>query len=172
MKISELFKNNKCVFSFEVFPPKKDTSADSIYKTLDSLKALSPDFISVTYGAGGTNGDNITGEIASYINKAKQLTELYHYFGNHPQKLHDKFLNLLEDSDGKTQFWGVLRSYVDAAFDNATEKIKSKYPDLTDSEITVICMLLCDFSNVLISVYMGYKSPHYVYNKKKMIALF
>ena len=48
MKISELFKNNKCVFSFEVFPPKKDTSADSIYKTLDSLKALSPDFISVT----------------------------------------------------------------------------------------------------------------------------
>ena len=55
MKISELFKNNKCVFSFEVFPPKKDTSADSIYKTLDSLKALSPDFISVTYGAGGTN---------------------------------------------------------------------------------------------------------------------
>ena len=112
----------------------------------------------------------LTESIASYINKAKQLTELYHYFGNHPQKLHDKFLNLLEDSNGKTQFWGVLRSYVDAAFDNATEKIISKYPDLTDSEITVICMLLCDFSNVLISVYMGYKSPHYVYNKKKMIA--
>ena len=67
MKISELFKNDKCVFSFEVFPPKKDAGADTIYSTLDSLKALSPDFISVTYGAGGTNGDNITGDIASYI---------------------------------------------------------------------------------------------------------
>ena len=78
MKISELFKNNKCVFSFEVFPPKKDTSADSIYKTLDSLKALSPDFISVTYGAGGTNGDNITGEIASYINNSLGIASAAH----------------------------------------------------------------------------------------------
>ncbi|MGN0582024.1 MAG: methylenetetrahydrofolate reductase, partial [Oscillospiraceae bacterium] len=78
MKISELFKNNKCVFSFEVFPPKKDTSADSIYKTLDSLKALSPDFISVTYGAGGTNGDNITGEIASYIKNSLGIASAAH----------------------------------------------------------------------------------------------
>lgn len=67
MKISELFNNDRCVFSFEVFPPKKDAGTDTIYSTLDSLKSLSPDFISVTYGAGGTNGDNITGDIASYI---------------------------------------------------------------------------------------------------------
>lgn len=67
MKISELFNKDRCVFSFEVFPPKKDAGADTIYSTLDSLKSLSPDFISVTYGAGGTNGDNITGDIASYI---------------------------------------------------------------------------------------------------------
>lgn len=80
MKISELFGKGKCVFSFEVFPPKKDMSADAIYGTLDSLKKLAPDFISVTYGAGGTNGDNITGDIASYIcndlkiNSAAHLT--------------------------------------------------------------------------------------------------
>jgi len=67
MKISEYFKKDRCVFSFEVFPPKKDASAETIYSTLNSLKSLSPDFISVTYGAGGSAADNITGEIASYI---------------------------------------------------------------------------------------------------------
>lgn len=67
MRISELFGKDKCVFTFEVFPPKKNMPADTIYSTLDSLKKLNPAFISVTYGAGGTNGDNITGEIASYI---------------------------------------------------------------------------------------------------------
>lgn len=67
MKFSELFKKDKCVLSFEVFPPKKDMPADTIYSTLDSLKALNPAFISVTYGAGGTKGDNITCKIASHI---------------------------------------------------------------------------------------------------------
>ena len=67
MKISELFGGEKCILSFEVFPPKKNMPADTIYNTLDSLKKLNPAFISVTYGAGGTNGDNITGEIAAHI---------------------------------------------------------------------------------------------------------
>lgn len=67
MKISELFSGDKCILSFEVFPPKKNMPADTIYSTLDSLKKLDPAFISVTYGAGGTNGDNITGEIAAHI---------------------------------------------------------------------------------------------------------
>lgn len=67
MKFSELFKKDKCVLSFEVFPPKKDMPADTIYSTLDSLKALNPAFISVTYGAGGKKGDNITCKIASHI---------------------------------------------------------------------------------------------------------
>lgn len=67
MKISELFGGDKCILSFEVFPPKKNMPADTIYNTLDSLKKLNPAFISVTYGAGGTNGDNITGEIAAHI---------------------------------------------------------------------------------------------------------
>lgn len=67
MKISELFGKGKCVFSFEVFPPKKDMPCDTIYGTLDSLKALEPSFISVTYGAGGSDGNNITCKIASHI---------------------------------------------------------------------------------------------------------
>ena len=65
MKIAELLKK-KATISFEVFPPKKDGDLNSIYKTIDALANLKPDFISVTYGAGGsTKGKTV--EIASKI---------------------------------------------------------------------------------------------------------
>ena len=67
--IPELFKNGKTVFSFEIFPPKKDGSIESIYKTLDGLSDLHPDFISVTYGAGGSAAGASTHEIAGIIKK-------------------------------------------------------------------------------------------------------
>lgn len=78
MKINELFKDGKTVLSFEVFPPKKNVSPDSIYATLDSLRRLSPDFISVTYGAGGSSADNITCEIASYIKNDLEINSVAH----------------------------------------------------------------------------------------------
>ena len=74
MKIAELFKPDKTVFSFEIFPPKKDGSIDTIYNTLDGLSDLHPDFISVTYGAGGSEANVITSEIAGLI-KRKYNTE-------------------------------------------------------------------------------------------------
>ena len=67
MKIADLFKEKKVVFSFEVFPPKKTSSIDTIYQTLDGLSDLNPDFISVTYGAGGSNASTVTADIASII---------------------------------------------------------------------------------------------------------
>jgi len=66
MKISELFAK-KTVFSFEIFPPKKTSSIETIYKMLDELKDLKPDFISVTYGAGGNLADTRTIDIATRI---------------------------------------------------------------------------------------------------------
>lgn len=65
MKTTEIFKKKKC-FSFEVFPPKRTMPIDSIYGTLEELAALKPDFISVTYGAGGSQS-SYTLEIASKI---------------------------------------------------------------------------------------------------------
>lgn len=67
MKISDKFKNGRKVLSFEVFPPKKESPIEVIYSTLDELRSLNPDFISVTYGAGGTGASNVTCEIASKI---------------------------------------------------------------------------------------------------------
>lgn len=70
MKISSLFNNkDKIVFSFEVFPPKKTSPIESVYGKLGEICSLNPDFISVTYGAGGTGEHSRTCEIASKIKK-------------------------------------------------------------------------------------------------------
>ncbi len=53
MKIIDVIKGNKPSLSFEVFPPKTDTAFDSVFKATEELAALKPDFMSVTYGAGG-----------------------------------------------------------------------------------------------------------------------
>lgn len=77
MKTTELFQN-KTVLSFEVFPPKRTASVDTIYQTLDQLKNLNPDFISVTYGAGGSENCKTTFEIASAIKHQYQIEGVAH----------------------------------------------------------------------------------------------
>lgn len=78
MQIASLFDQKKIVLSFEVFPPKKTSSIDTIYATLDELRDLKPDFISVTYGAGGNAGDTATCEIASAIRCKYGIEPLAH----------------------------------------------------------------------------------------------
>ena len=54
MHISDLFLSNKLFLSFEIFPPKQETSVESVRATALEIASLSPAFISVTYGAGGS----------------------------------------------------------------------------------------------------------------------
>lgn len=54
MHISEILKD-KMSFSFEIFPPKEDQPLEPLQEVLTKLKSFNPDFISCTYGAGGTN---------------------------------------------------------------------------------------------------------------------
>jgi len=77
MRIGDIFKEKKTVISFEVFPPKRNDPVETVYQTVDALKDLKPDFISVTYGAGGTNKDN-TVEIASHIQNNCGINALAH----------------------------------------------------------------------------------------------
>lgn len=76
MRIKDIF-DKKTVFSFEVFPPKKTSSIDTIYKTIDELHDLEPDFISVTYSAGGSGNGGLACEIASRI-KETGITPVIH----------------------------------------------------------------------------------------------
>ena len=53
MKISELLESKKRTLSFEVFPPKTTEGYEGIFQKAKEIAGLSPDFMSVTYGAGG-----------------------------------------------------------------------------------------------------------------------
>lgn len=53
MRIIDILKQDKMSLSFEVFPPKKETSFESVKAATESIAALKPSFMSVTYGAGG-----------------------------------------------------------------------------------------------------------------------
>ena len=66
MKISEILKTNDITVSCEIFPPKLYTELDKSRKIVSEFAKLSPDFISVTYGAAGTNA-SFTTELAEEV---------------------------------------------------------------------------------------------------------
>lgn len=77
MKLGELFQQKKAIVSFEIFPPKLTSSIDVIYDTIDGLAPLRPDYISVTYGAGGST-TKTTVDIASIITNKYKINSLAH----------------------------------------------------------------------------------------------
>lgn len=79
MNLQKLYESKKTVYSMEVFPPKKSSSIDTIYNTLYGLRTLPVDFISVTYGAGGSaQQKEKTVEIASLIKSEYRIEPLVH----------------------------------------------------------------------------------------------
>ena len=76
MRIRDFFGQGRPVTSFEVFPPKRDGDLEALFGTIAELKALKPDFISVTYGAGGSSRER-TAEIARRL-KAAGVLPLVH----------------------------------------------------------------------------------------------
>ena len=77
MKIANILNNKKLSLSFEVFPPKKRSSLESVEKAVKEIAALKPAFISVTYGAGGGTGE-YTLDIARTIKKDYGVETLEH----------------------------------------------------------------------------------------------
>ena len=67
----------KQTLSLEVFPPKKDDEFEAVYEVLNKFSVLNPAFISVTYGAGGSNSKK-TVDIASYIQNTLHIPALAH----------------------------------------------------------------------------------------------
>ena len=57
MKIRDILDSGKRSISFEFFPSKTDEGVESLFKTIGRLKAYQPDYVSVTYGAGGSTQD-------------------------------------------------------------------------------------------------------------------
>lgn len=78
MKISEIYKNKSNVLSFEIFPPKHDEELKNIDATLEILCDLNPDYISVTFGAGGSSNNNKTIAIARKIKEQYKVEPVVH----------------------------------------------------------------------------------------------
>ncbi len=69
----------KPIYSFEIFPPKPDSPVESISNAFAELAALQPDFISVTYGAGGgLNGGRLTCELAARLKNEYGIKPVAH----------------------------------------------------------------------------------------------
>ena len=78
MRIEEMFKTGKPVLSFEIFPPKRNRELEEIDDTLKVLCELEPDFISVTFGAGGSGISSRTVELAKKIRRDYHVEPLVH----------------------------------------------------------------------------------------------
>lgn len=78
MKISEIHEKKRPVLSFEIFPPKHGTALQNIDETLAILSELKPDFISVTFGAGGSSNNNRTIELAKKIKNEYHIEPVVH----------------------------------------------------------------------------------------------
>ncbi len=77
MKISNLFQQKKVVYSFEIFPPKVNDDISKIYDTLAQLKDIRPDYISITYSAGGSKNSR-TAELAKIVKDSYGIEPLAH----------------------------------------------------------------------------------------------
>ena len=99
MSIAEIFEE-RAAFSFEVFPPKTDVGMEKLCGeggVLEKLYTLNPDYISCTYGAGGTNvGKNL--EVLDKIQKDGKCTPVTHFtcVGNTKDGIREQLQNYLD----------------------------------------------------------------------------
>jgi methylenetetrahydrofolate reductase (NADPH) len=77
MRINELLAHKRPVFSVEFFPPKTPEGVRQLFETVEALKPLEPDYVSVTYGAGGATRDG-TVEISAQIKQKHGLEVMAH----------------------------------------------------------------------------------------------
>lgn len=106
MKVSEIHRENqnsigssKKGLSFEIFPPKKDSELKNIDETLAVLCDLNPDYISVTFGAGGSANCNRTIELAKKIKEEYKVEPVVHLTCLHYSKTEiDEFAKALTDA--------------------------------------------------------------------------
>ena len=99
MSVADIYEK-RATFSFEVFPPKTDVGMEKLCGkdgVLDKLYTLEPDYISCTYGAGGTNvGKNL--EVLDKIQKDGKCTPVTHFtcIGNTKEDIKEKLQTYLD----------------------------------------------------------------------------
>ena len=78
MKIKDKYEKEGPLYSFEVFPPKREGDLGNMVATLHELAQWHPDYMSVTYGAAGAARGMVTLKLAEYIRKELDIEPLMH----------------------------------------------------------------------------------------------
>jgi len=102
MKVTEMWKNKQATVSFEFFPARNAEAAEKLDRVIDQLTVMEPDFISVTFGAGGSTREGSRQLIATLKNDLK--LEVMAYFAGYGL--------------GPDDIQAVLDSYRDLGVDN------------------------------------------------------
>ena len=77
-KICDVLAEKRPTYSFELFPPKNEKGMSRLFNTVEKLAVLEPDYISVTYGAGGSTSKS-TLDIIEKIQEDFELTCMHHF---------------------------------------------------------------------------------------------
>jgi len=77
MQVSTLFQAGKPTFSFEFFPPKSEKASNTLFNSIQELAPLSPAYVSITYGAGGSTRD-LTHDLVLRLRNETRLTVVSH----------------------------------------------------------------------------------------------
>src|SRR5919107_1153440 len=77
MRISDIIAAKKPIFSFEFFPPRSDEAAAQLERTISDLRPLEPDYVSVTYGAGGSTREK-TLDIVTRVKRGAGIEAMAH----------------------------------------------------------------------------------------------
>jgi methylenetetrahydrofolate reductase (NADPH) len=102
MSFTDIFNTNKKVLSFEFFPPKEEINLEDTKSLIAKLAKLNPDFMTVTYGAGGGTRE-FTKALTSYINNDLKIKSTAHLTCvGHSKDEVEKMLNDLK-SQGVSQ---------------------------------------------------------------------
>lgn len=122
MKLSELFAQKKPTLSFEVFPPKTDDKYETVKFAAEKIAALKPDYMSVTYGAGGGTSDYTVSVAADILNNYN-VTPLAHLtcVSSDKQKITAQ-LKALKDNNIENIL--ALRGDIPKNSDNSAEEYK------------------------------------------------
>ena len=77
MRVTDLYKSKKNVLSLEFFPPRNEKAAESFGGLVDDLAQLQPDYMSMTFGAGGSTRDGSYQAVQLLLKEKKQSTVAY-----------------------------------------------------------------------------------------------
>jgi len=102
MKVTEMWKKKQPTVSFEFFPARNVEAAEKLERVIDQLAIMEPDFVSVTFGAGGSTREGSRQLVDSLKNDLK--LEVMAYFAGYGL--------------GPDDIQGVMDSYLDLGVDN------------------------------------------------------